>query len=153
MIELRQVYSHESTRLAMRMGPRLRAGDAAECAAAGQSGYDAIAGSIRASALAFGAFEDGEPLGLWGLIPVSVVGDTARVWFLTAEGAERHKKLLLREAREFVRFAESQYARLEAYVHVEYTSCIRWLGWLGFTVSAPIPGLLDGGFCCATVGF
>ena len=82
-----------------------------------------------------------------------MLGDVARVWFLTAEGAERHKKLFLSEAREFVGFAESQYARLEAYVHVSYGVCIRWLSRLGFTVGAPIPGLFDGGFCRATIGF
>lgn len=153
MIELRQVFSHEANRLGMQMGARLRAGDAAECAAAGLSGYDAVTTSVRASAFAFGAFDGGTPLGLWGLVTTSMVGDTARAWFLTAQGTERHRKLLLRQSREFVQFAEGQYPRLEAYVHRDYNTCIRWLRWLGFTVGDPVHDLFDGGFCRATIGF
>ena len=155
MIQMRQVFSHQAHRLGMQMGSRLRAGDLMECAAAGMTGYEAITESLKLSALAFGAFDGGfdgaPPLALWGVCAQTMLGDHGRLWFLTADGVERHKKLLLRASRDFVQFAESQYPRLEAIVHRDYDAATRWLRWLGFRLE-PLPDL-GGDFCRARIGF
>jgi hypothetical protein len=152
VIELRAVLPHEANRLAMEMGPRLRAGDMMECRQVGLSGYEAVAQSLSASLNAWGAFDQTTPLAVWGVIPLALVGATARVWFLTAEGVQHHRKLLLRASADFVQAALAVYSCLEAVVHSDYVVCLRWLRWLGFSISAPLPDAFDGKFCRATIG-
>lgn len=151
MIDMRQVHSHQAQRLGQQMGALLREGDRLECEAAGLTGYAAITESLRASALAFGAFEDKQPLALWGVCAHTLLGDCGRVWFLTTDGVARHRKLLLRASRDFVDFAEAQYPRLEAIVHRDYDTSTRWLRWLGFRLE-PLDAF-GGAFYRARIGF
>src|SRR5487761_927214 len=152
MIRMRQVYAEQAHRLGMQMGSSLRRGDLMECNAAGFTGYEAIVRSLDASTAAFGAFEHGSPLALWGVCAHTLLGDVGQLWFLTTHGVEHHRKLLLMASRVFVRQAEGLYPRLEAVVHKDYTVCIRWLEWLGFSVAEPMPGAL-GAFYLAKKGF
>lgn len=131
---------------------RMRAEDAAECEAIGMTPLASIEMSLRVSDLAYAAFVDGEVMGIYGVAPLTVLGDIACPWLLTADGAVRHRRAFLEENRAFLRFALQRYPVLVTYVDARYSQALRWMRWLGFTVDEAAPfGPLNALFCKATL--
>jgi hypothetical protein len=91
---------------------------------------------IRSSEVRYG-FIHGELACLWGLIPPSLLSDTAYLWLLTTEIVAENKFLFIRHSQRMIEDALLLYPRLEGDVVVGNDSAFRWLRWLGAQFSPP----------------
>ena len=128
---------------------RLREGDARELAALGVTDVAAKLGeSITRSLWSKAYLIDGEVAALVGLAARSLLGDEGIPWLITGTPVDRNKKLFLKETRAGVERMKATFPVLRNIVHAEYHQTIRWLRWLGFEISAPVPtGPLQLPFC------
>lgn len=116
---------------------RLREADALEVIAEGNGSVEeALAVSFARSRLCFSVEQDGDVLAMWGIVPDSTLGPSARVWFLGAEGMNKIKKSFLQQSRAFVNVFLSHYPLLWNTVDLRYKAAIRWLAWLGAEFSS-----------------
>ena len=121
------------------LASRMRSEDTAECQAIGLTPLASLRYSLRISDVAYAAYADGELMALYGLAPLTVLGDIACPWLLTAKGAVRHKRAFLNENQTFLRFALQRYPVLVTRIDARYVAALRWAQWLGFTLGAPEP--------------
>jgi hypothetical protein len=117
----------------------LRAGDAAEVAAAGITQGEALYGSMARSLWAWAALDAGEVCAVWGIIADSLTDQHARAWLLTGPGVDRNRKAFLRHTRAWCARMAEVFPVLSADVSADYGCAIRWLRWLGFDVLPAAP--------------
>lgn len=79
---------------------------------------------------------NGEPLGIFGVVPVERVGC---IWAVFTELTEGHPMTFLRACREPLKQLQSEYDMLVNYVDAANTKVISWLTWLGFRMEKPAP--------------
>ncbi len=97
-----------------------------------------IAKAIGASPLyARTAFWDLEPLAIFGMRALTVLGGSAEVWCFGTRSIERHKLAFLRASRSAVRQMHRWNPMLTNYVDVTDHEAIRWLTWLGARAALP----------------
>jgi len=112
--------------------------DRIECETIG--GHDpetALRNSIKRSEWAVTAEVDDEPICIFGVAPVTYLGDAALPWMLGTDGIERHNRLVLRHSRRWVDKMIDSYPRLCNIVHADNEVSIRWLQWCGFRIDPP----------------
>lgn len=117
----------------------MRPEDAAECLASG--GYqpsEAISVSIDASVASWSMTVDGELLALFGIAHPGIP------WALTSNAARRHPRLVHATARVVLDKMLERYPVLVQYVDARYTSALRWLRRLGFSVAEAEPFGIEG---------
>jgi hypothetical protein len=113
-----------------------RAADVAELWACGRV--------TPAQALAFGfrhggeytwtGVVDGQPVCMFGVTPVSLLGRSGTPWMVGTRRLDRHALSLIRHSHEAVRLMRSAYDSMANVVDARNTAAIRWLRWIGFTV-------------------
>lgn len=133
MLEFRVAMSSDMANLA----PRLRAGDAAECIAAGFSPLEALEISVGNSHEAWAVQKGDRVIAMWGYTANGLFGD-AEVWLLTSPEVEAHKLTFVRENNLFLAHVLEYHGSATCYVHAEYTRAIRWLAWLGFQTAGKV---------------
>ena len=138
MIEFAEAFPDDAGWIAKELGPHLRKEDAAECEAFGLTPEGAVLMSVQSSIFCMTAWEEGSCLAAWGFTVPNIVGDHAQPWLLTSVGVLRHRKVMLRANRIFLKETQQKYPILETIVHAEYKKAIRWLRWLGFTIHKPV---------------
>jgi len=77
-------------------------------------------------------FIGGEAACMFGIVPVSVVGNVARPWMVGTSLLDRYAKTFLRKCAAEVEEMQSRYRRLENYIDARNVRAIAWLEWLGF---------------------
>ncbi len=111
---------------------RLREADAQELLAAGnESVKSALAYSFEASTQCRTVEIDGLPVGLFGIVAATILGDEANIWFLGTPELARIKKTFVKESRRVVGSWLECYTVLWNVVDVRYSSAIRWLESMG----------------------
>jgi hypothetical protein len=83
------------------------------------------------------AFWELEPLALFGMRPLSVLGGSAEVWCFGTEAIDRHRLAFLRASRSQVQAMWRRAPILTNYVDVNDAAALRWLAWLGARQSLP----------------
>ncbi|API59639.1 hypothetical protein BSL82_10175 [Tardibacter chloracetimidivorans] len=122
------------------LAANLRPSDEAEIvAAAGAAPVITIARSLALSTYATAVDRDGELMALYGVAPLSLLGDVGTPWLLATPQLARHARPLTRTARQYVVDALRFYPVLQNYVDVRNTASIRFLSRLGFTLFDPEP--------------
>lgn len=117
----------------------MRAADRAEVAAAsGKSPVQALAFSIRHSALCRTALFDGVPAVMFGVGDLNILAGVGAPWVLGTDAIEAGAPGFLRRSREWRDQLLRRYSTLRNLVDVRNEVSIRWLGWLGFTIYGPI---------------
>ena len=107
---------------------RLREADEKEVIAAGnQDGEHALRQSFARSTLRYTVDLDGHPVAMYGIVPESLVGEAANVWFLGAPEMSRIKKTFVKLSRKVIANFLLEYPRLWNIVDARYVSSIRWL--------------------------
>lgn len=78
-----------------------------------------------------------EEIGCIAIFGVRDVGDSVGVpWMLSSKYfMDNHSKRFLKECGEYLSKISKPFTYLYNYISVENKVCIRWLEWLGFTVS------------------
>lgn len=82
-----------------------------------------------------GAFcgEDADgPICFWGLIPDSILGESAFIWFHPIRDLRPYRLRFLRANRRFIAEALDTYPMLWATVRCDFEASQKWLRWLGF---------------------
>ena len=77
---------------------------------------------------------------VWGLIPPTLLSDTAYLWLLTTDIIAEHKFLFIRYSQLFIEHMLTKYPVIVGDCFVENASAIRWLKWLGAEFGPEIQG-------------
>lgn len=64
---------------------------------------------------------------MFGIVPDTLIGSSANVWFLGADEMSGIKKTFVKMSRQFIDVFLDQYPLLWNFVDARYTSSIRWL--------------------------
>lgn len=111
---------------------RLREADAQEVIAEGNASVeDCLAQSLARSVQSFTVGLDGVPVAMFGIVPDSLIGVSARVWFLGTPEMARIKKSFVRQSIKFIYQFLDSYPFLWNYVDARYKATIRWLETVG----------------------
>lgn len=119
-----------------------RPADVAEMAALGMTFPEALQGSLNRSDWSATGVVDGEPVCMFGVAPVSLLGGIGAPWMLGTTALDRPDMQVpfLRASRGVVAAMLATYPRLINLVDTRNTIAIRWLRWLGFTFDPdPVP--------------
>lgn len=126
----------------------MRDGDRKECLdILGLSPYNAVKQSVLQSEEAYTGWRDGI-LGIIGVVPPSLLGDTAQPWMLTTNQLTKSPRVILKFTKPFIKRWLERYPRLVNYVDAEYTAALRWAKWSGFTIHEPAPYGANNILCC-----
>lgn len=109
----------------------LREADRQEVLALGVEPQEALQLSFQNSTMAFTMFNNGNPLAMFGVAPVTILGDRAIVWLLTTNEVNKCKKTFANYSRLFIDYFLQHYPTLENYVDARYKTSINWLKWCG----------------------
>jgi hypothetical protein len=74
---------------------------------------------------------DNEVACVWGLIPPTLLSDTAYLWLYTNALAEQHKFILVRRSQRYIEDILKVYPRIIGDCIVGNWPARRWLTWLG----------------------
>lgn len=121
----------------------LRAGDIQELQAVGGPEFDLMRCLVLSVAVSDDVYvlvtAAGEPVGLTGVAPVSLLGGLGCPWLLGTDALPRYPRDIVTLGRGLVRKWESRYSHLFNYVDARNTRSIAWLQHIGFTVSPAQP--------------
>lgn len=81
---------------------------------------------------------DGVPVCMFGVTPVTVLGNVGMPWMLGTDGLTENPKVFLRFARVWSERMERDFKVLRNVVSSNNAFSIRFLKWLGFEFSQPV---------------
>lgn len=117
----------------------MRAADVTELAALGEDNpLRGIARSVMRSS-AYWAFGDHEPIAVFGVAPLSLLGGTGIPWLLGTGRLFRFPGALVREGHRYVERMLALFPHLENHVDARNEASIRWLAHIGFKVHPAAP--------------
>jgi hypothetical protein len=121
-----------------RIYDKLRAIDNYEIlAASGETPLDALLQGFKYNVESYCITKDGRPIAIGGL-SVAKDGSEAYPWMLATDELVQHKAFFLRVVKPFVRDMLLRYPRLRNFALASNTAHIRWLKWLGFSITRTI---------------
>lgn len=100
---------------------------------------DALAESVLRSTKAWTWTADGEPIAIFGVAPVALLGGIGAPWLLGTDRVPRFPRVLVREGRRYVAEMLGLFPHLVNYVDARNVVSVRWLARLGFKVHEPQP--------------
>ena len=128
-----------------RIAKLMRAADRDEVrSASGRSPVQALTFSLRKSAVAWTALVDGKPEVMFGLADLNVLARVGAPWLLGTDAVTIHRRAFLRGSVEWRGKLLARYSVLRNLVDDRNAVSMRWLKWLGFKLSSPVPIGHDG---------
>lgn len=121
------------------MQENARAADKAEFWAAGFETPRSAANASLRFGKTFTGLCDGVPVCIFGVIPQSMVGNTATIWLISSEKINDCPITFLRMGKKRLLELSAHYGMLYNYVDARYAESVKWLKWLGFTIHEPEP--------------
>lgn len=122
------------TRHVNRIANRMRAADAAECAAFGLGPKAGLRHSLAGAALAWTVMIDREPAAMFGLRVRSLLSGVGHPWLLGTDDMFRARRELLRQAPAYIRAMSETAPRLWNYVAADNEKSLRLIRALGFEI-------------------
>lgn len=95
---------------------------------------EALAECVLASSHCWVATGDSEPFAIFGVMPISLLHGIGAPWMLGTDLGKRFPRALIREGRRYSRRMLETYPYLINMVDARYTSSIKWLQRIGYTV-------------------
>jgi Type II secretory pathway, pullulanase PulA and related glycosidases len=118
---------------------RMRQADRDEVlASSGKTPLEALRYSMRKSAFSWAVLVNGRPEVMFGVCNMSVLTDTGIPWLLGTDAIDRHYVAFLRQSAGCLAQLSARYPILRNFVDDRNVVSIRWLRWLGFTISEPV---------------
>jgi hypothetical protein len=74
---------------------------------------------------------DGEVACVWGLIPPTILSNTAYLWLCTTDIIAEHKFLFIRHSQRYIEEALKRYSTIIGEVVGHNPPARRWIRWLG----------------------
>lgn len=125
---------------AVSIGERMREADAEEVWLTDEKRpVEACSASYEASTVAWTGTVDAQPMCIFGVAPLAMMGEKAMPWLLAAEGIEVHSRAFLRRNRHYIELMLGLYPVLWNMVYEKNELSLVWLQWLGFTIYPPVP--------------
>jgi len=122
------------------IAPRMRVADAEEVfAASGRGRLSALRYSIARSDFAYTVEFDGRPETMFGCGTANITANVGAPWLLGSDALETHYRHFLRGSRFWIGKMLTEYSTLRNMVDDRNHVSKRWLEWLGFTLSEPVP--------------
>ena len=123
---------------AAQLAPLLRAGDLAECLAAGfASGLEALGRALAESSEALTVLFDGEVAAMVGVDILD--DDRALVWALTGRAVDRARLTFVRTSKQVLEHFLRSGLILVNLVDARYQGALDWLEVLGFRIGPVVP--------------
>lgn len=118
----------------------MRQGDRDEVAASsGRSPFDALEFSLDRSTVARTVLVDGVPAGMFGCGDLNVLARSGAPWLLGTDDLALAPMAFLRTSVDWRDKLFERYDVLRNLVDDRNVASIRWLKWLGFKFSDPVP--------------
>lgn len=118
---------------------RMREADRVEIAAAsGRSPHDALAFSLEKSAHAWTVTIDGRPEIMFGVGDINILAGVGAVWLLGTDAVAVHYREFLRQTGAIRDQLLTRYQVLRNFVHDGNRVSVRWLRWMGASLSEPV---------------
>lgn len=119
---------------------RMRAADRRELVrwTGNDPGYELRRAVDLADVVWVGCLPDGTALSMFGGCATNLVDGTGCIWELSTEDVDRHKVLFARASRvgmDMVMRALPHVREFANYVDTDYAQAVRWIEWLGGTLS------------------
>lgn len=92
---------------------------------------EALIDGLKVSVMCLTIKNNGRPVGMFGINPETMLGDTAIVWFLSSDDIERIKTRFLRRGKAFIGMFLNHYSKLWNLVDERNKKSIEWLKFLG----------------------
>lgn len=122
------------------LAANMRQADRDEVEASGfASAEAALRVSMERSAFAMTAIIDGEPAAMFGAGDLNILARVGAPWLLATPVMEADRRLLLRQSIAWRRQLLERYDILRNAVDDRNKTSIRWLRWMGFSFSEPMP--------------
>lgn len=119
-----------------RIAKNMRQIDVLECQIMGRTPKQALRTGLLVSTIAWTIMVDGEPEGMLGVSPVSMIEGKGTPWMLMTERGGKLSKDLVRLGRLYTEHMHKHFPLLENWVHGDNTRTIRWLTRLGYAVGS-----------------
>ena len=111
----------------------MREADRNECAAGGRGPYAALRDSLERSISAWtGMVGDSEPVCMFGVAPLDLLGSTGSPWLLGTDAVQKYAVTFLKLNKVYISKMLDIFPHLLNYVDARHVAAIRWLTWLGF---------------------
>lgn len=81
--------------------------------------------------------DEGQVLAIWGLIPPTLMSDSAYLWLFTTKHLRQHSFILVRHSQRLVQQMLLDYPLIHGHGHVGARRSLRWLRWLGAEFDEP----------------
>jgi len=91
--------------------------------------------AIKHSTMTWTGLINGKVMFIMGVYPHNMIVGEYKVWLLTAKETDEHPLVLARQSKRILESLLEMCPRLSGYVNAEYKRSIRWLRWLGFSLS------------------
>ena len=85
---------------------------------------------------------DGKVACVWGLIPPSLLSDSAYLWLLTTDIVAENKFLFVRHSQRYVEEMLKEYPLIIGDCMLDNPQAVRWLRWLGAHFHDPVDNRL-----------
>lgn len=83
------------------------------------------------------AFWELEPLAIFGMRALTVLGGSAEVWCFGTKAIQRHRMAFLRSSKAVIREMHRRSPMLTNYVDATDHEALKWLVWLGARTALP----------------
>ena len=104
----------------------------------------ALAKGFAESTLCLTVEVEGHPVGMFGIVPQTILSKTASIWLLGSSEIEKIQKTFLKNSRKFIDLFLSYYPYLENFVSCERKRTLKWLKHIGATIETPKPYGIEG---------
>lgn len=112
----------------------MRARDIEEVRAGwGREPYEAMREALSASYFARTMFQGFEPLVMYGLAPLTVLGGSARFWIFPSAAIDWHRFAFARACRRFMPELFQHCTLATNFIDLSDKPALKWLHWMGGT--------------------
>jgi hypothetical protein len=80
---------------------------------------------------------------VWGLIPPTLLSDSAYLWLFSTDDVEAYKFLFVRHSQRAIESMLEEWPTIVGYCEFGKPRSIRWLRWLGATFGEPEKGFVS----------
>lgn len=103
----------------------------------GREPFEAMREAMSASFYARTLFQGLEPLCIFGLAPLTVLGGSARAWMFASAAIDRHPYAFARASRRYLADLFRHCTLATNLIDLSDRPALRWLEWLGGTCVLP----------------
>jgi hypothetical protein len=87
--------------------------------------------------------DDDLVLGIWGLIPPTLLSDVAYLWLYTTPHLQSHMFMFIRHSQRAVAEIVEHYPLIVGHCLTNNPKAIRWLKWLGAEFNEPLGDIVS----------